>query len=341
MKHSAPELRKIDDEIFPYEKDTEAQLSFLLRYATLAPSHYNIQPWRFQIEDGGLNLYLDASRIAKIVDPDSREVTISCGAAITMLEVASRHFGFNSEVSYPDELREGFVARFQLTQKTEPTSLDNLLFNAIKRRQTNRRWFDNSPVPQKIVQRCLNHTRELNAEVVFIDDRDMRTRFATLIEIAVKLQFSQPWYRQELSTWLRPSYRVGTDGMPSFGLFSNRKVTPLAGTLLKYFYSGKQIAQLNKQKIIEGSPTLCILSTKEEHFTSWLDTGRALSAVLLNISIAGLSASYMNQAIQMPTLRRQVADIFATARYPQLVLRVGYANSVTWTPRREVQDCLV
>lgn len=341
MTDSVPQLRDVKDECFPYQENEEAQLRFLLSYATLAPSHYNIQPWNFSIVDGGINLYLDPARIANIVDPNSREVTISCGAAIDSIQVAARHFGFATEVKYADALEDGLIAQIILKQRIAPTSQDNLLFKAIKRRQTNRRWFDDSLVPEKITNRCLKQTQELAVQVTFFEDLQIRSQFASLTEIAVKQQFSQPWYRQELSSWLRPSFKKGTDGMPSFGFFSKHRPTPLAGSLLKFLNTGKQVALLNKQKIIDGSPTLCVISTENDNASAWLDSGRAMSSVLLTLATAGLSASFMNQAIQLPHLRPQVAGVFNSLASPQLVLRVGCAKNVAWTPRREVQDCLI
>lgn len=341
MAASKSTVRQIDNTPFPANGSKEEQLHFLLNYAALAPSHYNIQPWKFNIAGNCLSVYLAPSRVAEYVDPQGREVTISCGAAIYMVEVAAKHFGFATGVMIPDANDEHCVAKIKLMEAVEPTTQDNLLFSAIKRRQTNRRWFDDSLVPEKIQIRCNRQTQKLDTNIAFVTDLDTRTRFAMLTEIAVKQQFSQPWFRQELSGWLRGNSTHEADGMPSFGLFSTRKFTPLARTLLRLFNRGKDTGQLNRQKIIDGSPTLCVLATQEDNQAAWINTGRAMLSVLLTLATAGLSASFMNQAIQTSGLRRQVADIFGSAPYPQLVLRVGNAESVAWTPRREIKDCLV
>ena len=47
---------------------------------SLAPSTHNTQPWLFRVRGSTLDLYADRSRVQPVVDPDQRELTISCGA---------------------------------------------------------------------------------------------------------------------------------------------------------------------------------------------------------------------------------------------------------------------
>jgi hypothetical protein len=49
----------------------------------------------------------------------------------------------------------------------------------------------------------------------------------------------------------------------------------------------------------------------------------------------------MNQAIQEPNLRDQVINIFGCKAKPQLILRIGAAQKVQWTPRLPVEDCMI
>lgn len=57
------------------------KLHFLLRYAILAPSGHNSQPWLFKIVGNNniIEVYADRSRALPLVDPDERELIISCG----------------------------------------------------------------------------------------------------------------------------------------------------------------------------------------------------------------------------------------------------------------------
>ena len=79
---------------FPIDDTPSEQLHFLLSYAILAPSEYNTQPWRFKVTNRAIELYADRSRRLPRLDPDDRELTISCGAAFLNLRLALRHFGY-------------------------------------------------------------------------------------------------------------------------------------------------------------------------------------------------------------------------------------------------------
>ena len=57
------------------------QAGYLIRLAARAPSLHNTQPWRFKVSQDALELYADPKRQLR-VDPDGREMLISCGAAL-------------------------------------------------------------------------------------------------------------------------------------------------------------------------------------------------------------------------------------------------------------------
>ena len=62
-------------------------------YAVLAPSGHNTQPWRFRFDDDAIELHADRTRALPVIDPDDREMTISCGTALLHLRLALEHAG--------------------------------------------------------------------------------------------------------------------------------------------------------------------------------------------------------------------------------------------------------
>ena len=66
--------------------------------ATWAPSVHNTQPWLFSRSGDRISLRADSDRRLGIVDPDGREMLISCGAALFTLRVAVREMGREPEV---------------------------------------------------------------------------------------------------------------------------------------------------------------------------------------------------------------------------------------------------
>lgn len=55
------------------------KLKFLLRYAMLAPSTHNTQPWLFHIRGDEVELYADRTRVLHTMDPEDRQLIMSCG----------------------------------------------------------------------------------------------------------------------------------------------------------------------------------------------------------------------------------------------------------------------
>ena len=66
----------------------------------------------------------------------------------------------------------------------------------------------------------------------------------------------------------------------------------------------------------------------------------ALARVLLRACHAGVSASFLGQAIELPALRRKLQKTLGQTGYPQLMLRMGYGAEAEATPRRPVRDVL-
>lgn len=72
----------------------------LVRYATLAASSHNTQPWRFAFEPGRIVIFPDLSRRCPAVDPDDRHLYASLGCAAENLVWAAQAAGQQSRVSY-------------------------------------------------------------------------------------------------------------------------------------------------------------------------------------------------------------------------------------------------
>lgn len=333
--------RQTNDELFPYSGSEESQLRFMLKYAILAPSHYNAQPWKFRVVSGGVNIFKDTSRGSNIVDPKFRELTISCGSAVRMIEVACRYFANIPSVSLTAPNQAEYLARIELAHRYDPSAQDISLFHAIKQRQTNRGSLNDAVLPYTVVQSCNAFAKELGLSLLITREEKLKNKFASLTAMAVRKQLSMPWYRLEFSSWLRSKFSLKSDGVTGFGFFAKDLPLPITKTKMKWMNQGKQIGDFNRDKVVNGSPILAVISTQTDTQQSWINTGRMLSHLLLELTAVGLSASFMNQAIQEPELRGQVTDLFDCESCPQLILRVGTAKKVQWTPRMPVEDSLV
>lgn len=60
---------QVDPAGFPADGGSEDQLRFALRYAVLAPSGHNTQPWRFHVDGDSVEVHADRMRALSVVDP--------------------------------------------------------------------------------------------------------------------------------------------------------------------------------------------------------------------------------------------------------------------------------
>jgi hypothetical protein len=116
---------------YPEGDSTSERVVFLLRYAVLAPSSHNTQPWRFRVDADGVELRADRTRRLPVVDPHDGELVISCGAALETLRLAARRSGDEFHVDpLPDPSDRDLLARLRLETGKPANATDNALFSA-------------------------------------------------------------------------------------------------------------------------------------------------------------------------------------------------------------------
>ncbi|MFI5210618.1 MAG: nitroreductase, partial [Gemmatimonadales bacterium] len=140
---------------FPLTGEPAARLAAVVRFAVLAPSSHNSQPWLFRVEGDRLELWADRTRALAVSDPEDRELTISCGCALLNLKIALRSFGQKiSSQLLPDAAQPDLLARVRLEGDQEAGPDDRELYHAIPKRRTNRQPFESRGVPEGMLARA-------------------------------------------------------------------------------------------------------------------------------------------------------------------------------------------
>jgi hypothetical protein len=315
---------------------------YAVRYAILAPSSHNTQPWQFVISGDELLVCADRTRSLPNIDPFDRELIISCGAALFNLRVALAYFDVPVAIStFPYSAEPDVVAR--VTFPGSGPALKDLadLFDAITRRATNRGPFIQEDVPDEVVERLRAAAEAEGVDVASVRRLEVRQRIAALIAEADQQQFDDPRFRRELASWIHSS-RSG-DGMPAssqgFAALTDF-TTRIAAMTIRTFDVGNGVAAAHEQ-LARGSPLLVALSTPMDNNEAWLATGLGLQRLLLVATKAGYSASYLNQAIEVSELRSRLASDLKLGGFAQLLLRVGRGADVPHSPRRAIAEVLL
>lgn len=306
----------------------------LVRHAVLAPSSHNTQPWRFRVSGSSVELHADRTRALPVNDPLDRELTISCGCALMNLVVAARHFGrFRDAEILPELMHPDLVARVRLSPTAGPAQPGSDLFNAIRLRRTYRKRFAERKVPGALLKSLATAAMAGGAWLEVISGRDARRDLAALIAEADRMQWADPSWRRELAQWMHP--RRAGDGLVIPGLTS-----PLTHAVVRTFDMGRGVGAKDSE-LADASPVLAVIGTERDRPRDWVAAGEALQGVLLTAQTHELQASFLNQAVQVPSMRARLQSLLAHAGQPQLVIRLGYpADAVPATPRRPLEDVI-
>jgi len=332
--------REIDEREFPRDGTMFLKLRFALRYALLAPSSHNSQPWRFLVGDNSITVIADRARALPVVDPYDRELVISCGAALVNLCVALAHFGIGVDIeALPAEADPDMLAVLKVRADRAPDAHLARLFPAISRRTTNRGAYESSLVPPELQDRLRAEAAALGVTLASPATTEQAARIADLVTEADTLQFADPRFRRELAAWIHP--RRALDGMPAYALGLPGLLdfeVPIVGMVLRTFDVGTGVAARNAA-LVQGSPLLLCFATAADKAPDWLFAGQALQRVLLLACLEGYEASYLNQPIEVTGLRESLRQALQLAEYPQLLIRLGKgAPPAAHTPRRPIED---
>lgn len=343
--------REVSDKNFPRSGSGREKLLFLLNYAVLAPSILNAQPWRFRVSDDAISVFADRSRLLSVADPDGRELTISCGAALFNLRIAARSFGYDCDVEIlPSSEEPDLLAEVRVRPGPEPTDFDRQMRAAILRRRTVRSRFDDKLLTEDLHKEMAEAARVEGAECTFAHETERKQRVGALVAEAERTHLGDAAFRDELRSWLaqrrtedheamREAYsRMGVPAGHTPESREHRDQLLLTAALTARQFANAESTAASRRAMAEASPALALLTTAQDTRKNWLAAGQAMQRVLLLATSAGASASYLNPPIEIACLRLRLPEIFGVKGYPQVLLRLGYAGAISPTPRRPLDE---
>jgi hypothetical protein len=316
-------------------------LESLIAQAILAPNSHNTQPWLFRITDDAIELRADRSRALPVVDPNNRQMIISCGAALGNLRAAVLGAGHKVAITrFPEGHDPDLLARVTIGAAHEVDAVDRARAEAITHRRTNRGPFQTWDVPADAM-RTLQKTAAAEGSLLYLlTDDDEKAHVADLVAEGDRRQAHDPAFRKELAHWLHPNVARARDGMPAntFGVGDIASVTyPLA---VRTFDWGDARGAKDHELAI-AAPALAVLGTGGDGAADWLHAGEALALLLLDLTAAGLAASFFNQPIEVSELRTKLRITFGFSGWPQMIFRIGYGAPVPAAPRRVLADAII
>lgn len=311
----------------------------LIRYATLAANSHNTQPWLFGVEDSGIALSADETRRTIVVDPDDHHLFVSLGCAAENLAIAARATGRPGEVVL--DPGDGSAARFDFSSGA---AISDPLFDAIPLCQTTRADYDGRGVPTADLASLERAGIEPGVRLILVTDRNRMQQIQDLVVSGNDAQMRDPAFMAELKHWLRFNPRSALDtGDGLFSACSGNPVLPsfLGGLAFDTVFSAT-VENDRYARQIDTSAGLAIYVADRADETHWISVGRACQRFALTATGLGLKHAYVNQAVEVPQLRPELAAIVGEPdKRPDLVLRFGYGPTMPLSPRRPVDAVIV
>lgn len=314
----------------------------LIGAAILAPSHWNAQPWRFEVEGSLIRLLADPRRAMPVTDPDQRAMRLSLGAALENLVIAARAWGYRPSITYSAPgAPAGAIAEVTLTPNGP--ARDRTLFAAITARRTNRNEYDGRGL-------FMENRAALSAQVPgefrlrWIDDRQTIRSAAELARRAVEEQILDRRAQTECFAWMRfgdDEARRHADGISMDALDLGGPAKWFAG---HYFHPrgwllGQGAGSLGKRVRdgIRSAGALALLTAPPRRDDFWVAAGQAYERLALKATQLGIAHQPIDAPLAVPRHRAALLRQFgAGSEEPLMFVRLGHAKPPKPTMRRAV-----
>lgn len=317
----------------------------LIGAAVLAPSYWNAQPWRFEVEGETLRLVLEPSRSLPACDPDQRFAHLSLGAALENLLIAARAWGRRPSVQYTpfaDSERAGmpFVAA-QVAWNGDQRPRDRLLFLAIPDRRTNGRHYDGRAITIQSRTQLMALAPD-DVRLHWLDEPQAIRDIADVTRDATLARMRDRHAQAERFAWLRLSddaARRTADGVPIDRLemggparwFASHYFHPES----RFFGLGAQSVAKEAREAVRSSGALVLLSVPARTPAAGVVAGQTLQRFALRATTLGIAHQPLSSPIESERHRAILAKRFgATGEEPMLLLRLGHAKPPEPTLRR-------
>ena len=335
---------------------------WILGYAILAPHSHNLQSWLVDLATPDeIVLRCDLERVLPQTDPFSRQIMMSHGTFLELLDIAARERGLRTEIAlFPEgafgaeRLDQRPVARIRLVP--DAATKKDPLFAQILARHTNRSLYDlPRPVPADAWQAMGEAVKPNPLRFAFVgaDRPDALRQHRAIASEAWRIELTTPRTIMESYKVLRvgaAEIEEHRDGLyvldpmvvwlNRFGLFDRSKA-PAPDD----YATTSQIKDFDRK--LESTPGFLWMVTDGNDRVTQVSAGRAYARVQLAATAQGLAVQPLQQALQEYPEQanpyvdvRRLLDAPAPAQTVQMWARVGFAPPVGPAPRRGVAAAL-
>lgn len=334
---------KINVDDFYILKPGVEQLRFLIKFAVLAPSSHNSQPWKFFVRNDSVEIQPDFTRALPKSDTNHRQLFISLGCALENLLIAADYFGFRTSVKYFFGASNGTTIFVRLAggdARAGVRDARHLIFS-IPRRNTNRSKYHGDP-PEESFVAYMKNCAEFDMRVDVISKKQKRDAIAAVVVDAGITAMEDSGFREELSLYVKSNITGAYAGMPGHTLGIPAPLSFLLSPLLKRFNMNKAGKKQDLALLQSHTPAFVIISTRDDDARSWIRTGQRYERIALEAERRDIRTAPMAAVIQIGEFYKNLQNILGTQFRPQMFFRVGYSGrNMPHSPRFLAENVIV
>lgn len=306
----------------------------LVRYATLAASSHNTQPWNFRQEASGLLIQPDFSRRCPAVDPDDHHLYASLGCAAENLLIAARAAGLQGHLSYDAST---LSVRVDL-EKAPPSR--SALFEAIPKRQCSRAEYDGHQLSSDELRLLEEAGEGSGVSVMLLTGDTQKEQVGEYVAAGNSAQFGDRRWGEELRSWIRfnSDEAVRTrDGL--YGPVMGSPDVPrwIGELFMRLAFSARRQNRKDFEHI-RSSGAIAVIFSEADDKEHWIEAGRCYQRLALQAAALNLRTAFINQPVEVSDLRPQIASFLGIGnRRPDLVVRIGRGPEMPRSLRRPVE----
>lgn len=319
-------------------KNRDAKLREITRYASLAASSHNTQPWKFHIEQNRITVFPDVARATPVVDPNNHHLFVSLGCAVENLVIAAKAHGLEAKVDASNP-QTGIVVAL------EPCKVKrSALFEAIPKRQCTRNLYDGQPLDPKVMRQLQDSGTGKGVRAVIVTDPERIKIITDYVVEANTIQFNNKDFTKEVKEWVRfgDSEAIAKgDGLQGRCMGNDAPSIPRwLGELVFDLVVGPDNTKLRQQ--IASSAGIVLFVSDQNDAEHWVEVGRCYERFALQATSLEVKNAMINQPVEVSDVRSRFQEsLHLNCARVDLVVRFGYGKDMPRSLRRAMDDVIV
>lgn len=276
----------------------------ILDAAHIAPSHDNMQPWRFVAEGEVVSFLVDHERDRSPANAEGRTARIAVGAALECALLRAGRMGSAVRFEAP---RPSAAVTIHLAPAKRVIEPDK----ALVRRETNRRLYDARPIDDATFKWLTEATPPLDAAKTLWYGRERVRTLGPILEEGDEVLYEQARTREGALRGLRFDVR-DREEVPqglSIGALELTQADRMALDAMRHTPQDRLAAMgafkkmgARARRLVESASGVCIVATTATDPASDVTVGRCMQRAWLALTRRGLVAQPMTSVLQLDAI---------------------------------------